>query len=144
MLEAGALGFVAGIESRLPVTPRSQCQAALKARQLLLRLLTPEQREGYRHSKLVVVRTATASYEISPKNNSVVIARRDGRELPLCIQFAHPADGAWLPAEALMIAKLLLIRTDEAGMWRRFGPRTSALYSPFTLPALAPANIVEP
>jgi hypothetical protein len=108
-----------GTRHIMPIT-RSQHEAAQKARQCLLRLLTAEQRQYYRRYNLVVVGTATASYEISL--NSIVKAHRDGREYGLCIQFAHPADGAWLPAEDLMIAKLLLIRTDEDGMWKRFAP----------------------
>jgi hypothetical protein len=105
----------------MPVT-REQVEAVPKARQLLERLLTPAQLADYRRSNhtLVAVRTAMATYQISA--HSIVIAQRDGREIALCIQFAHPADGAWLPAEDLMIAKLLLIRTDEEGLWKRFGP----------------------
>jgi hypothetical protein len=105
-----------------PKTSR-QHDAAARARQLLMRLLTDMQLADYRRLEVVTVRTATATYEIGPRSLVIAHRRDDGREYALCIQFAHPADGAWLPAEDLMIAKLLLIRTDEDGLWQRFGPQ---------------------
>ena len=117
--ERQALGLAEAARQRGRTMPtnRAEQEAVLKARQLLVRLLTPEQREQFEQTRVVVVRTATASYEIGA--GSMVIAHRDGRQFALCIQFAK---SVWLPAEDLMIAKLLLIRTDEEGMWQRFAP----------------------
>jgi hypothetical protein len=119
--ERQALGLAEAAYQRGRTMPtnRAEQEAVLKARQLLVRLLTPEQREQFEQTRVVVVRTATASYEIGV--GSMVIAHRDGRQFALCIQFAE-SGVVWLPAEDLMIAKLLLIRTDEEGMWQRFAP----------------------
>jgi hypothetical protein len=100
--------------------PRAEHDAVLKARQLLERLLTPEQLSHYRRHEQILVCTATGNYCIAAGQR--IKAARDGRDFELCIQFAHPADSAWLPPEDLMIAQLLLIRTDEEGLWKRFGP----------------------
>jgi hypothetical protein len=97
-----------------------QQDAALRAEQLLQRLLTSEQLDHYREFNRVRVQTALATYYVAA--GQLIRAERDGGEFALCIQFAHPADSAWLPAQDLMIAQLLLIRTDEDGVWKRFGP----------------------
>jgi hypothetical protein len=91
-----------------------------RAQRLLERLLAPEQLRHYRRHHQVLVCTATARYCIAAGQR--IEAARDGRDFSLCIQFAHPADSAWLPPEDLMIAQLLLIRSDEEGLWKRFAP----------------------
>jgi hypothetical protein len=99
---------------------KAKNEAARRAEQLLQRLLTSEQLDYYRQYRKVRVQTALATYYVAALQ--LIRAERDGGEFALCVQFAHPADGALLPAQDLVIAQLLLIRTDEDGLWKRFGP----------------------
>jgi hypothetical protein len=104
---------------RIHPNTRKQHDAALRAEQLLQRILTSEQLDHYRETNRVRVQTAIATYYLAA--GQLIRAERDDGEFALCVQFAHPADGL-LPPQDLMIAQLLLIRTDEDGLWKRFGP----------------------
>ena len=90
--------------------------ATTAARELLMRLLTPEQREDYRAMRQFSVQTDIAHYKFVW--GSRVLAKRQGVDRSICIIFADPGT---LPEEDRLIAILLMIRTDEKGWWRRFG-----------------------
>lgn len=57
-------------------------------------------------------RTATTEYTLQPAG--LLMARRNGDSFHLCVVFKNLG----LPNDDLTIAQLLLIRTDEAGLWR--------------------------
>jgi hypothetical protein len=91
--------------------------ATTAARELLMRLLTPEQREDYRAMRQFSVQTDIAHYKLVW--GSRVLAKRHGVDRSICIIFADPGT---LPEEDRLIAILLMIRTDEEKFWRRLVP----------------------
>jgi hypothetical protein len=107
-------------------------EASARARELLLRLLTPEQREDYRGSRRFLVRTDTADYLL--RWGTRVVAYRNGAARTICIIFA---DTGTLPEEDRLIATLLMIRTEESEFWERFGAQPQALGMLAELSALA-------
>jgi hypothetical protein len=102
-----ALGTAVFVVAAVAVLARRRA-AETRAEALLLRWLSPRQREQYRsHGWFDVVTPGGNLYRIRPGT----VVRLDARRCSYCIE-AIP----WVPAADQMLAKKLLLETDE----RRF------------------------
>jgi hypothetical protein len=102
---------------------RERIQAAnIRAEQLLLRLLSPEQRTSYEKSKYFEFTGSLGTrFRLHPGySGNVEVLDPDGEAIGgLC---AHPnlymSDGFVLPQADSMIGQWLALRTDEVGFWK--------------------------
>jgi hypothetical protein len=106
---------VDGADRRRAVAVRNPV-ADKRARDLLLRLLTPEQRLTYLSTGEIMISTERAGYLLRLGARPEIY--REGLIHDPCIQLRGPD----LPDEDRLIALLLMIRTDEDGLWERFVP----------------------
>ena len=99
-----ALGTAVFVVAAVAVLARRRA-AETRAEALLLRWLSPRQREQYRsHGWFDVVTPGGNLYRIRPGT----VVRLDARRCSYCIE-AIP----WVPAADQMLAKKLLLETDE-------------------------------
>jgi len=91
----------------------SSAEARVRARELLLSILSPQERHEMETSGVVRIRGKVYSYVLLPYAQTEI--RKNGRSIAWsCLQLSIPA-----PADDRMIAEYLILKNDEALYWRK-------------------------